>query len=100
MGRKVIVTPQAVADLRAIVEYVAADSPVRAQSLGNELLDRALTAGEFPLAGRMVPEIADKAVREVMQGSYRMVYEINAETQVMYVLRFWHAARGKPVIQS
>ncbi len=88
------------ADLRAIVEFVAQDSSMRAQSLGDELLDRALQVGEFPQAGRMVPELADAAVREVIHGAYRIVYEINADLAVVYTLRFWHAARGKPVIKS
>jgi plasmid stabilization system protein ParE len=100
MGIKVIITPQAMADLRAIVEFAAADSSMRAQSLGDELLDRALQVGEFPQAGRKVPEIADPAVREVIHGAYRIVYEISADIGVIYILRFWHAACGKPEIKS
>jgi len=100
MGLKVIITPQAIEDLRAIVEFVAVDSPIRAQSLGDELLDRALQVGEFPQAGRKAPELADAAVREVIHGAYRIVYEISADKGVIYILRFWHTARGKPEIKS
>jgi len=88
------------ADLRAIVEFVAADSSMRAQSLGDELLDRALQVGEFPQAGRKIPELADASLREVIHGAYRIVYEISANIGVIYILRFWHAARGKPEIES
>jgi plasmid stabilization system protein ParE len=96
MGHQVILTPRAIEDLRAIVEFIAADNPGRALTFGEELLERALSLGEWPNAGRMVPEIHDPAVRELIHQSYRIVYKIYAEPKVVYVARFWHAARGKP----
>ena len=57
MGLPVILTPQALEDLRGIVGYVAQDSGARAVDFGNRLIDRALKVGDFPNAGRMVHRI-------------------------------------------
>jgi plasmid stabilization system protein ParE len=98
MGCKVILTPQAQDDLREIVSFIARDNPERARSFGHELIDHALTLAERPERGRMVPEISDPAVREIVHRPHRIIYEIFAEQNVVYVLRFWHGARGEPEI--
>ena len=100
MGYKVILTPPAIEDLRVIAEYIAADNPERALTFGEELLTRALEAGELPKAGRIVPEVGDPTVRELIHKSYRIVYKIEVNAGVVYVVRIWHAARGEPDISS
>ena len=69
-------------------------------SFGNLLIDKALSLGPFPEIGRVVPEIDDQSVREIIHGSYRIIYEIipSPTTTTIYILRFWHAARGTPEI--
>jgi plasmid stabilization system protein ParE len=44
--------------------------------LGDKLIDRAEEAGQHPLAGRMVPEVGDPAIREVLLKSYRIIYRV------------------------
>ncbi|HWA28127.1 MAG TPA: type II toxin-antitoxin system RelE/ParE family toxin [Lacunisphaera sp.] len=96
MGFPVILTPQAIEDLGSIVRRIAADSPDRARAFGHALLDAALAIDPFPERGRRVPEAGDPAVREVLQGDYRIIYEVQRNPDAVYVLRFWHAARGIP----
>ena len=96
MGFPVILTPQSQEDLGGIVRYIRTDSPERAKAFGYALIDEALTIGCFPEMGRMVPELRDLAVREIVHGSYRIIYEVRHNPTVVYVLRFWHAARGAP----
>jgi toxin ParE1/3/4 len=100
MGFKVILTPKSVTDLEGIVTFIAKDNPERARSFGYELIDRALSLASFPERGRVVPEIGDPAVREIIHGVYRIIYETIPGTEVVFVLRFWHAARGGPEITS
>ena len=100
MGCKVILTPQSIVDLEAIVTFIAKDNPERARTFGNELIDRALSVGAFPERGRVVPELGESSVREIIHRSYRIIYEIFPEVDAIFVLRFWHGARGKPEIQS
>lgn len=98
MGFKVILTPQSLDDLEEIVTFIAKDNPERARTFGNELIDRALSVGTFPELGRVVPEIGEPAVREIIHGSYRIIYEMFSDQNTVYVLRFWHSARGEPEI--
>ena len=100
MGLPVILTPQAIDDLGGIVRRIAQNSPERAKSFGHALLDAALAITPFPDRGRMVPEVRDPAVREVLHGNYRIIYEVRRAPDTVYVLRFWHAARGTPELPS
>ena len=99
MGCKIILTPQAQDDLREIVSFIAQHNPERAKSFGNELIDRALTLAELPERGRVVPEISKPSVREIVHRPYRIIYEMFPGQNAVYVLRFWHAARGEPEIK-
>ena len=99
MGFKVILTPQSLDDLKETVTFIAKDNPERARTFGNELIDRALSVAAFPELGRVVPEIGEPAVREIIHGSYRIIYEIFPGQKTVYLLRFWHGARGEPEIK-
>jgi plasmid stabilization system protein ParE len=46
--------------------------------------------------GREVPEIGDKAVREIIVRSYRVVYRVQHSRGEVEIARFWHGARGTP----
>lgn len=98
MGFPVILTPQSQDDLAHIVRYIAKDNPEKARAFGNLLIDKALSVGTLPERGRLVPEVNDPTVREIIHGPYRIIYEIFCDPAVVYVLRFWHAARGSPEI--
>jgi len=98
MGCPVVLTPQAQKDLGSIVRFIARDSPERARAFGNLLIDQTLSLAQFPEIGRVVPEIGDPGVREIIHGSYRIIYEVFHEPAAIYILRFWHAARGLPEI--
>jgi toxin ParE1/3/4 len=100
MGFKVILTPQSIADLEDIVTFIAKNNSERARTFGHELIDRALSIASFPELGRLVPEIGEPAVREIIHGKYRIIYEIFRNTEAIYVLRFWHGARGEPKIST
>jgi len=50
----------------------------------------------MPQRGRILPELGQPDVREILFQSYRIVYRV-ARKEVQ-VLRFWHAARGTPEI--
>jgi toxin ParE1/3/4 len=100
MGVPVILTPQSQEDLQEIVSFIARDNPNQALEVGNALIDKALSIGTFPERGRIVPELQVKSVREIIHGSYRIVYELLHNPDAVFVLRFWHAARGVPNIIS
>ncbi len=96
MGVPVIITPTALRDLEAIVRFIALDSPDRARRFGHALIEKALSLGQFPEMGCVTSELDDPAVREIVHGSYRLIYELRRDPSAIYLLRFWHAARGVP----
>lgn len=67
-------TERALADLRAINEYIASDNPVAAERWVGKLIAKVEAAARLPLAGRVVPEKARSDVREVFLRTYRIVY--------------------------
>lgn len=98
MARKVIWSDEAIADLATIIGYIAADNRPAAEKLGLEIFDRVRLLSDFPQANRQVPEERDPAVREIIVEPYRVIYEINANSQTVDILRVWHAARGQPEV--
>jgi len=65
-------------DLKQIYDYIAKDSKYYARNVVQEIAAKAETLTEFPEIGRMVPEISDQNVRELIVYSYRLIYEISA----------------------
>ena len=95
---KVIFAPRAERDLESAVRYITqhAGSEI-AHRFGMQLVNKALTLSKVPERGRTVPEVG-LPFREIFFRSYRIVYRVRAEA--VEVIRFWHAARGTPQIDS
>lgn len=91
---KVHWTDVAVEHLLAIHEYIAKDSPEYALRVVDRLTRRSQQIAEFPRSGRSVPELQLPDVREVIEGSYRIVYKI-LENQVD-VIAVFHSSRRPP----
>jgi len=72
-------SPEATEDLELITEYIARDSEFYARSVVTEILSVSRNILEFPLIGRVVPEIGDENIRERFIYSYRLVYRIEQE---------------------
>jgi plasmid stabilization system protein ParE len=100
MGRKVIISPSAQSDLSDIVVYIARHNQDAATRLGHALIERAEFLGKFPETGRVVPEFGRADLRETIYRSYRIIYRVPSERQVLEIVRFWHAARGFPQIPA
>lgn len=98
MARKVIWSDEAIADLAAIVGYIAADRPAAAEKFGLTIFEQTRVLANYPLTGRMMPEENDSAVREIIVEPYRVIYEVTPNGQTVDVLRIWHAARGRPEV--
>jgi plasmid stabilization system protein ParE len=95
---KIIFAPQAGRDLEAIVHYIAKNAGAEvAERFGVQLIEKALSLRTFPERGRVVPEIGEP-FREIIFRSYRIVYRLRND--LVEVVRFWHAARGIPQIDS
>ena len=81
-----------------IVAFIARNNPERAQTFGDTLLAKAFQLETQPMMGRVVAEKQDPEVREIVYRSYRIIYRLLKNPQRVFVVRFWHGARGAPQI--
>ncbi len=84
-------TRRAIEDVQSIQQFIAQDSPHYAQLVAQQLIASVERLPAFPQSGRVVPEINDPTIREVIHGHYRIVYRlIHSE---IHILTVHHAAR-------
>lgn len=75
----VIWAPQAIADLDAIGSFMARETPQFAQILVDGVYDAVTRLVDFPRSGRVVPEIGDEAIREILYRGHRIVYVLSGK---------------------
>jgi toxin ParE1/3/4 len=63
-------TKQALADLLAIADYIAKDSVKYAQRQLNRIRQKASLLRQHPQSGRIVTELDNPAIRELIEGNY------------------------------
>jgi toxin ParE1/3/4 len=73
-------TKTALSDLRGIVEYIAKDLPIYAESFGARVVKAPRPPERSPLLGRMVPECNDQSIREIIFGAYRVICKATEHT--------------------
>lgn len=91
MARAVEWAGRAKSDLRSVVEYIQKQDPASAATFLGRALEAARSLAEFSERGRIVPELADPDVRQVLIGRYRLLYEVHSDT--VWVLRVVHGNR-------
>jgi len=84
-------TEQAAKDLDCIARYIAEDSPHHASLFVIDLLEAVERLRDFPELGRMVPEVSDPRIREIILGNYRAVYRLKGND--VEILTVHHGAR-------
>ena len=84
-------THRAITDIQSIQQFIAQDSPHYAELVTQRLIASVERLPALPQSGRVVPEINDPTVREVIQDSYRIAYRLIREE--IHILTVHHAAR-------
>lgn len=79
MEYRVTWSPEALEDLESIAAYIERDSSFYAQSVVSKILSVSRNIKEFPLIGRVVPELDDEKIRERFVYSYRLVYQMKQQ---------------------
>ncbi|MBW7897565.1 Toxin RelE2 [Candidatus Brocadiaceae bacterium B188] len=72
-------TDTAIEQLSAIHAYYKQNSPTYAQRIVDRLTRRSQQIINFPLSGRIVPEMNIPQIREVVEGPYRIIYYIKTD---------------------
>ena len=87
----VIWSPSALDDVDAIAEYIARDSIDRAALIVTRIMETTDSLQTFPLSGRVIPELGDQSCREIIYGSYRIMYRV--EGNEVWITGVVHGAR-------
>lgn len=87
-------TEAALADAKAIEQYIARHSVIYARRMVERILDRTALLADFPHLGPVVEEYGDESLREVLEYPYRIIYRV-LEKQID-VIAVVHGARRLP----
>jgi addiction module RelE/StbE family toxin len=85
-------TLQAKYDLKDIAEYISKDSKRYAKLQITRLKIRTRILKTQTQSGKVVPEINLENIRELIEGSYRIIYKIVEDNQID-ILTIHHSAR-------
>jgi plasmid stabilization system protein ParE len=93
MKSKVIWSSSALSDIRKIYDYIAVDSPDRGALFIERLIEATDKLESFHSLGRIIPELSNDKHRELIYGSYRIMYEITEDkvniASVVHAARDW-----------
>jgi toxin ParE1/3/4 len=87
---KVVWTETALDDLSEIGDFIAQDSPTRAQAFVLELFDQAEKLVDFPQSGRKFPGTRREDLRELIYEGYRLVYHLGPAQIIMIAVAEGH----------
>ena len=76
-------SPLALEKLEASAKFIALDKPSAADKWVNDIFDRIDLLGSQPELGREVPELLGSNYREVIFGSYRIIYKVENEIKIL-----------------
>jgi toxin ParE1/3/4 len=84
-------SPEAADDLESIRGFIARDSVHYARLVVQRIVAAIDTLATSPQMGRVVPELRNPEVRELIVGAYRIVYRYRHET--VEVVTIFHGSR-------
>lgn len=91
--RELIWSNKSAADLEEIYDHIAVDSPFYASLQIERIVSAVERLRDFPESGRKLPEFPHLPYREVICGSYRVIYRYEPETNRVLIVTVAHAAR-------
>jgi len=86
---EVIVSQFAEDDLNEIIEYYYSLSEKYVEKVISEFEENVMSLQKHPKSGRIVPELEKQGIlqfRELIQGYYRIVYEISGEKVIVHTI--------------
>ena len=76
--------------LAKLHEYISRDSKYYANVFALKIKKAVLRLEKLPESGRIIPEIGSENAREIIYGSYRIMYEVRGEN--IYITQIIHGA--------
>jgi plasmid stabilization system protein ParE len=84
---KILWSPLAVERVSEIAEYIAEDNPTAAERWVDTIFKKVEELKAFPERGRLVPEIDNKMVRELIYNNYRIIYRLEGKRLPVLTVR-------------
>lgn len=91
MARAVEWAGRARSDLRLAVEYIHRTSPESAKAFLSQVFQTTQSLSTFSERGRVVPDLNDPEIRQVLVGRYRVLYEVHSDA--VWVMRVLHTSQ-------
>lgn len=89
---EVIWTQRATQEITNIAEYLEQYSELYASSIVKKLYGKVGVLKQFPKLGRMIPEMQEEKYRELIEGNYRIMYEM-LDDEMILIQRVMHTSR-------
>ena len=84
-------TLQAANDLEAVCLFIARDAPQLAAIFAERAFRSTERIAVLPNSGRIVPEVSDPNLREIILGNYRLIYRVVEDA--VQIITIHHGAR-------
>jgi toxin ParE1/3/4 len=91
LARTIVWARRARSDLQLAVAHIRADSPDAARTFASAIIQASRSLSTLSQRGRVVPEVGQQEVRELLLGRYRLIYEVFPDR--VAVVRLIHASR-------
>ncbi|MBO0936068.1 type II toxin-antitoxin system RelE/ParE family toxin [Fibrella sp. HMF5335] len=90
---QVIWTARAANEITEVAEFIGDFSVSYAKQFVSRAYERTGQLASFPEMGRMIPEINKSQYRELLEGNYRIMYEL-LDTDLVLIQRVIHQSRN------
>ncbi|MET3998043.1 MULTISPECIES: type II toxin-antitoxin system RelE/ParE family toxin [Pseudomonadota] len=84
---KIVWSPLALERVEDTARYIAEDNPDAAVRWVEDLFSAVERLADFPESGRMVPEVGSPRIRELIFGTYRVIYSAKGRVDILTVRR-------------
>ena len=90
---KIVWTDLSVLELKDVYDYISIDSKRYAKNQVERIKSKILILKTMPEIGRIVPELENSDIRELIEGNYRIVYRIKTRDYIE-ILTVHHTSRN------
>lgn len=84
---RIVWSPLSLERVEDITRYIAEDNPDAALRWVDDLFASVERLADFPKSGRMVPEVGSPRIRELILGTYRVIYSVKDQVDILTVRR-------------
>ncbi|MFZ2288953.1 MAG: type II toxin-antitoxin system RelE/ParE family toxin [Halopseudomonas yangmingensis] len=84
---RIVWSPLALERVEDIARYISEDNPDAAVQRVDDLFSTVERLADFPKSGRMVPEVGSPRIRELIFGTYRVIYSAKDQVDILTVRR-------------